>query len=93
MWRCVLPAVQSVNFVLEPSREHYAHLVMETQKELSSLGGQIGETGEGGEDNASFTPTVVCSALGWKLLCAAGVALHCIALADPVIASKSQLPC
>ena len=75
---------------------------METQKELSSLGGQIGETGEGGEDNASFTPTVVCSALGWKLLSAAGVetvvlcsgvALHCIALADPVIASKSQLPC
>ena len=45
----------------ERGGEHYAHLVMETQKEVSSLGGQIGETRAGGGDNASFTPTVHCT--------------------------------
>ena len=62
--------------------EHYAHLVMETQKEVSSLGGQIGETRAGGGDNASFTPTV--QSVQPSQLCTAGVAL-----AGPVIACKS----
>ena len=64
--------------------EHYAHLVMETQKEVSSLGGQIGETRAGGGDNASFTPTV--QSVQPSQLCTAGVAL---AMAGPVIACKS----
>ena len=60
--------------------EHYAHLVMETQKEVSSLGGQIGETRAGGRT----MPVLHQLCVQPSQLCTAGVAL-----AEPVIASKS----